>query len=195
MVLDKKFTSSPFVIGRLVFNYGVIFYLLFSQLSSMLSAYKSSTRTMHREEGVRMYRHLLDMLTDLERLRTGGSDLSSRSFLHTDSLIQVWWIHKHSVVFRVAWWFDDRAYDWSWPELPTTFIYILGHSKRKWICLQELGNFLLILTKSFLFISGFLFKKRLDLYPALLLLFECWKHTPNFIYRYIFADGDLIPVA
>jgi hypothetical protein len=55
----------------------------------MLSTYKSSTRTMHREEGMRLYRHLLDMLTEVERLRTGGSNPSSRPGLHTDALIQV----------------------------------------------------------------------------------------------------------
>jgi hypothetical protein len=43
----------------------------------------------HREEGMRLYRHLLDMLTEVERLRTGGSNPSSRTGLHTDALIQV----------------------------------------------------------------------------------------------------------
>ena len=48
---------------------------------------------MQREDGVRMFRHVVDMLEEVDRLRTvedrSESALSYRPAFHTDNLVQV----------------------------------------------------------------------------------------------------------
>jgi hypothetical protein len=54
-------------------------------VSEVLATYKSTSRTVGREEGVRMFRHTLDMLAEVGQMQ----DHSSRPVFHTDMLVQV----------------------------------------------------------------------------------------------------------
>jgi hypothetical protein len=71
----------------------LLLFLMYSHVSDMLANYKSLSKTVSREDGVRMLRHTMDMLGEVQKLRTmderSESVVTSRSSVYTDTIIQV----------------------------------------------------------------------------------------------------------